>query len=100
MTEVMTLTFDLGSNDPNPNLSLSMPFFPQSEHTSASGCSHPSSSQAAGMHKAGPAQWGDSPPLLPKKILTAPKAGTVSQAGKPLGENNGITEWFGLKRTF
>lgn len=43
----------------------------------------------------------DSPPsLLPKEILTALKAGTVTQAGKPLGKNIGITEWFGLKRTF
>lgn len=42
----------------------------------------------------------DSPlSLFPKKILTAAKAGTVSQAGKPLGKNNGITEWFELKRT-
>lgn len=42
----------------------------------------------------------DSPlSLFPKKILTAAKAGTVSQAGKPLGKNNGITELFELKRT-
>lgn len=106
MTGVMMLTFDLGSNDlnPNPNLSFSMPFFLHRYKVNTSYL------PLAAVTPPAPSQLGctvqdqlsgvDSPPsLLPKRILTAPKGGTVTQTGKTLGKNNEITEWFGLKRT-